>query len=335
LLNLYGRSIDQAQSLVGGEYTPWQNSVAEFLNDNGRITQDSRSVLQQQDVSTDSKAGTQVFRSRFLYRNSTDLGKRWRFSATIMGENVPAPRSSFAYESATRSSQTFVTSALLSYRMKPALEIEVGRDALPTGVNMADLSTFVRARNREGYYDTASQAKVFWWAKRYQITSYVFAPGGNERTGQHESGGGVLTEMDVLGNRRTVVGMNLLRGTSALEDRTLIGPYARLGFGRWGILAEHDITDRSLKSTKVSFLQSTSYGQLFIAAREWLVPSLVVERLRVQRPYQEHLDAVKLEVAARISSQFTITIGPRLQHDPISGHWSRGVVFQVAFKTVH
>ena len=37
-----------------------------------------------------------------------------------------------------------------------------------------------------------------------------------------------------------ILGVNLLRGTASAEDRLLIGPYARLGFGKWGILAEHD-----------------------------------------------------------------------------------------------
>src|SRR6185295_4112273 len=55
LLNLYGRGIDQAQSLVGGEYTPWQNSWVRALNWDGRITQDFRVVMQQSDTSITGK----------------------------------------------------------------------------------------------------------------------------------------------------------------------------------------------------------------------------------------------------------------------------------------
>src|SRR5882757_357807 len=79
LLNPYGRSIDQAQSMIGGEYAPWESRLGEALNLEGRITQDIRSVIQQQDVSTTGKPGTQVFRSRFIYRNATELGKGFRF----------------------------------------------------------------------------------------------------------------------------------------------------------------------------------------------------------------------------------------------------------------
>lgn len=335
LLNLYGRGIDQAQSLVGGEYNPWQSRLSEVINWNGRVTQDVRSVLQQQDVSTTGRPGTQVFRSRFIYRNATELGGGFRFTGTITGENTSAPRPSLAYELPAKPSQLFVNTALLSFRAKPTLEFAAGRDQLPVGVNIADLSTFVRARNNYGYYDAPTQAKVFWWGKRYLVSPYAYAPGGNEQTGAHESGGGLLAEFDVLGKQRSVVGLNLLRGAKTLEDRTLMGPYARFGFGRWGFLAEHDITNRSLKTgTLSSFRQTASYGQLFWAAREWLVPSLIVERLRVDRPYRESLDAAKLELAARISSQLTVTAGPRIQRDEVSGRIARSVVFQIAMKTV-
>src|SRR5580692_4135785 len=48
LLTLYGRGIDTAQSLLGGEYQPWQSAFADAINWGGRITQDFRLVSQQQ-----------------------------------------------------------------------------------------------------------------------------------------------------------------------------------------------------------------------------------------------------------------------------------------------
>jgi hypothetical protein len=336
LLNLYGRSIDQAQSLIGGEYTPWESRLGDVMNLEGRITQDIRSMMQQQDVSTTGKPGTQVFRSRFMYRNATQLGKGFRFTGTITGENTNALRPSLAYALPANSSRVFVNTALLSYRIRPTLEVSVGRDQLPVGVNIADLSTFVRARNNVGYYDVPTQAKAFIWGKRYLVTPYAYAPGGNERRGMHESGGGLLAEFDIFGKQRSVAGVNLLRGSAALGNRTMIGPYARFGFGRWGFLAEHDITDRTLKTGSYSsFRQTATYGQLFWAAREWLVPSLIVERLRVDRPYRESLDAAKAEIAVRFTSQATVTAGPRIQRDELTGRIARSIVFQLALKTVH
>ena len=329
LLNQYGRSIDQAQSMTGGEYTPSDLPWVQFINANGRINQDVRVVLQQQDVSTDSKAGTQLFRSRFIYRNATELGKGWRVTYTMTAENTSVPRPSLVYDPPSTPGQLFVNTALLSYRVNSGLEFAVGRDQLPTGVNIPDLSYFVRSRNNLGYYDAPTQAKVFWWGKRYLITPYVYGPGGNEKSGYHESGGGMLAEVDVFGKQRTVVGMNMLHGSAALESRTMIGPYARLGFGRWGILTEYDITNHK------TLTQSTGYGQLFWAAREWLVPSLILERVQVGGPYREHLDAARLDLAARLTSQVTISAGPRIQKDELTGRISRSVIFQIALKTAH
>jgi hypothetical protein len=336
LLNLYGRSVDQAQSLRAGEYEPSEAAWVQAINWGGRITQDLRTIVQQQDTSTDGRPGSQFFRSRFMYRNATELGGGFRITATITGENYAVPRPALAYDSGSRAAQLFVNTALLSYRMGKTLEFSAGRDQLPTGVNIPDLGVWVRSRNRFGYYDSPTQVKAFWWGKRYLITPYAFAPGGNEQSGMHESGGGALAELDVLGNHRTIAGLNMLHGTARAADRTLIGPYVRLGFGKWGMLGEHDITDRTFKiGTPASFRQTASYGQLFWAAREWLVPSLIVERLRVDRPYRESLDAMKLDIAARLTSQITVSAGPRIQRDNLTGRISRSIVFQIAAKTVH
>ena len=52
LLNAYGRSIDEAQSLRGGEYAPTTSDIIRALSWNGRITQDLRFVGQEQLSST-------------------------------------------------------------------------------------------------------------------------------------------------------------------------------------------------------------------------------------------------------------------------------------------
>ncbi len=336
LLNAYGRSIDQAQSLRGGEYQPLRNSLIETLDWRGRITQDVRVILQEQANSTTGLPGTDSLRSRFMYRNATELGGGWRISFTGTGENLSVLRPSLTYEPPSNSATFFVNTALVSYRPMKNLEFAVGRDQLPTGINVPDLSFFVKSRNRLGYYDSPTQVKAFWWGKRYQISPYAFGPGGNERSGQHESGGGALAEFDVLGKQRTILGVNLLRGTSALLDRRLIGPYARLGFGKWGILAEHDITDRSSNTGSfASFRQNASYGQVFWAPREWLVASLIGERLRVDRPFEELIRGGRFEVTARLASQVTVGVSARLQKNEINGRVGRAIMLQVNLKTVN
>src|SRR6266568_3497263 len=88
LLNAYGRSIDEAQSLRAGEYQPSQSSWIDTLDWGGRITQDVRVIMQEQATSTTNQQGTDLLRNRFMYRNATELGRGWRFSFVGTGENV-------------------------------------------------------------------------------------------------------------------------------------------------------------------------------------------------------------------------------------------------------
>jgi hypothetical protein len=338
LLNGYGRGIDEAQSLRAGEYQPSLNEIAKALTWGGRITQDVR-VVAQETLNTSTGAPILgVFRSRLMYRNNTELGKGFRVSAVVVAEHTAAPRPSLAYDPPVNHQTVYVTTALLSYRPTKTLEFSVGRDQLPTGLNLTDLGMYIKARDQYGYYDTPTQVKVTKWGDHYTVSPYAFGPAGNERTGFHESGGGMLAEVDILpGNHRTVVGVNGLHGMSTNLDRTVIGPYARLGFGRWGIFAEHDFTDRTLKiaANPVAFRQEASYALAFIAVREWLVPSFGVERLIVHKPYKETQVAPRFELAARLSSNFTLGLTTRLQQNEITGKIAPSAQLTLAMKTVN
>ena len=336
LLNSYGRGIDQAQSLRGGEYAPSENSVFKAINWGGRITQDVRSVIQEQVTDNTGQPAINFFRPRFIYRNATELGGGFRVSATLTGETASAPRPALKYDPATPASQVFVNTALIQYRAAKSLEFAAGRDQLPSGINIPDLAVFVKSRNRLGYYDAPTQVKMSYWGKRYQITPFAYGPGGNERSGEHESGGGGLAEYDVLGKGRTILGATFLRGTARNGDRRMAGMYARLGFGKWGILAEHDVTDRTRTgAAAVSFRQQTTYAQTFYAIREWLVASLIGERLFVTRPFEERLVAGKFDLTARLASQATVGMAFRVQQNVLTGRYSKSATLQLAFKTVN
>jgi hypothetical protein len=363
LLNDYGRGIDAAQSLRANEYAPSDNDVIRLLNLHGHVTQDVRVVLQDQLTWIDNsgQAGADVFRPRLMYRNATDLSHGWRVSGAVTTDGELTPRPTASYDPAAKATTFFVNSALVSYRPAKSVEFAIGRDQLPTGINVPDLSYYVKTRNRVGYYDSPTQAKMFWWGKHYQIVPFAYAPGGNEAKGDAEHGGGALAEVDLLGNTRTIVGMSLLRGHADNGDRRLVGGYTRLGFGRWGILAEHDVTNRSRVSTiatdpilvetetlgtgatmsgdstfttsTTSFTQQASYAQLFVAVREWLVASGIAERLKVAQPFATELRGARFELAARLASQATITFGTRVERNQLTGRLSKGVSLQMAFKT--
>lgn len=333
-LNEYGRGIDQAQSLRGGEYKPSSDpESAGALR--GRITQDLRTVLQRQDTFASGRQTASLFRPRLMYRNVTTLTDGIRLAGTVTFEAEHVPRPALSYDPAARPTAAFVNTALLHYRVTPTVELAAGRDQLPTGVNMPDLSLFVRARNGLGYYDAPWQTKAFWNAKRFHVTPFAYRDSGNEQAPERESGIGTLAEVDLFGRQNTMVGVNLVRGSSVNGRRNVVGAYARLGFGPWGLLAEHDVTSRQRDETSLqSFQQRATFAQVFWAAREWLVASAIGERLTVDQPFPERLIAGRLELTARLASQATIGVSARIQRDGIAGRYTRSIAVQAALKTV-
>ena len=334
LLNRYGKGIDAAQSWRAEEYKPSSLRLAEFLRAGGRVEQDIRVVTSEQLSSIPSGPLTGLNRSRFYYRNVTQLGKGFRLSANVSGEPMPSARKSKPYDPAVVPGGVFVASAMLSYRPKEGVEFGAGRDMLPQGLIIPDQTTYIKARNRLGSYDVPTQTKAFFWGKRWLVAPFAYAPSHREPRLARESGGGLLAEVDLLGKGKTIVGINALRGNDHLGHRSMTGAYTRLGFGSWGILAEHDFTQRHLNQA-AKFGQHATYLQTFRYWKEWLATSVIVERLSVQQPYTEHLWAYKGEVSARLSSQFTVSLRAGVQRDVRSGALSPIAAVQLTVKTVN
>jgi hypothetical protein len=336
LLNEYGRGIDQAQSLRGGEYTPLDDNAGPTRLFGRRITQDVRSVIQFQSTYTADQPAATVFRPRLMYRNVTEVSGRLKLFASVTGETQSATRPSRAYDSGARPSSAFVNAALVQVRVRDGLDLSAGRDQLPVGINIPDLGVFVRSRNRLGYYDAPTQLKLFWSGARYHVTPYAFVDGRNEPADERESGGGTLVEFDPIGKQRTIVGLTLQQTTARTGDRRMAGGYIRLGFGAWGLLAEHDVTRRTRTAlvSADSIGQQASFAQLFWATREWLVVSAIGESLRVADPFPERLAAGKIEVAARLRSEASLAVSARVQRDLLTGRLTRSFMLQAAVNTV-
>ena len=107
------------------------------------------------------------------------------------------------------------------------------------------------------------------------------------------------------------------------DDRLLIPQHVELG--------ERARTGLPL----AAFRQDATYLQVFWAMREWLVASAIGERLRVQSPFEQRLNAGKLEIAARLASQATLSVGARLERDQLTGRISKSLLLQAALKTVN
>jgi hypothetical protein len=331
-LNEYGRGIDEAQSLRAGDYTAATSGKWSLW---GRVTQDLRTVIQEQETWSTGKPDANLFRPRLIYRNVTELGGGFRVSGVVTAETEHVLRPALLYEPPATAALLFVNTAMLHYRFGDTAEIAVGRDQLPSGINLPDQGIAIKSRERMGYYDAPTQLKMFLTGKRYQVAPFVFAPGRNDPSGEAEKGVGALAEFDLAGTGRTVIGMSAARGAADNGTRRTLGAYVRLGFGSWGILAEHDVTNRARPAlTSTPFQQQASYAQVFWAMREWLVASAIGERLTVQVPFEERYAAGKLELNARLTSAATIGVSGRIQRDLVTGKVASSIMLQAAFKTV-
>ena len=84
-LNEYGRGIDRAQSLRGGDYVPPIDDLTRALTFRGRTTQDLRTILQEQTSHAAGNAVQARFWPRAIYRNVTELGNGFSASAVVTG----------------------------------------------------------------------------------------------------------------------------------------------------------------------------------------------------------------------------------------------------------
>jgi hypothetical protein len=116
-LNSYGRGIDKAQSLVGGDYQPSEAAFVRALNLDGRITHDLRAVMQGQARWVDDERSPGSFRPRLLYRNVSELGHGFRLSGVVTVDGERAPRPALKYDPLTSPSALFVNTALIHYRI--------------------------------------------------------------------------------------------------------------------------------------------------------------------------------------------------------------------------
>ena len=160
------------------------------------------------------------------------------------------------------------------YQPSDGLVFTVGRDDTPTGLGLPGAASYARRVNSPSVSSTPTQAKVFWWNKRWQVTSYAFGPDGNETAPRFEAyGGGALIGADIWKNR-AVIGMTAKTSYADAYDRRSAGAFLRLGLTKhWGVLLEHDFTDRTTSKPE-NFSHVSGHSEVFFVPFDWLQTSL-------------------------------------------------------------
>ncbi len=272
-----------------------------------------------------------------MLRSAVQLNRQHRVSYTMGLEGTLLSPTSTAGASA----KVVVPRAMYEYRPKEGIELAVGRDLLPTGIGLPEPQTFMRngVDSRDSRYPT--QVKAFLWSKRLQITPYVFGPGGDEVRAARQYGGGVVGGVDVW-NNRAVVGLTTRMSSSETIDRRSVGAFARLGFGKWGILAEHDLTSRAAITETIIDPITTpetrhlaGHTQVFFAPKEWLVTSLAAEHLVIEGLTNPvHTYRFTPAVQTRLSDSLTLIFNMRDVFVDASTARSRTFTVQVAVKSI-
>lgn len=324
LLTSYGRGIDVAQSLRAREIAPSDADRRRFLFDVRLV------AVGQQAAALESHTSTASSTFQLLVRSSTRLSDRQRLTYTFALAGPTLGSSTRPAGAAT----VIVPKAVWEYRPKDGFELTAGREELPTGIGLPDPQAYMRKSTNPGTTTYPTQVKAFWWNRRFQVTPYAFGPGADENVRLRQWGAGALAGVDVW-KGRAIVGVSGLDSRSPAFNRRSVGAYARLGFGRWGVLAEHELTGRSSTDTTVQTTQYVAgHTQVFFAPYEWLVTSLGAEELTMHGAATGRAYRLAPAAQVRVSENLTVAFTMRDVFAGVSTGRTRTFSILVAVKTM-
>jgi hypothetical protein len=326
LLTPYGKGVDTAQSLFREEVETAEQQL--------RLLYDVRAVMGATLLSSQQGSNPVAGSSlRFMLRNAVNMSSHTQFSyqaglAAAMTGNTPTTQT-------TRSADFLISKAIFEYRPKEGLALQIGRDTLPDGIGLPDPRVFMQKQHDPFGTNFPLQAKAFVWNPKFELTPYVYGPGFDEtRHVARQRGGGVVGGVDVW-KQRAVIGMTARTAYSPSFDRKSVGAYARLGFHKWGILEEHDVTARVVNGPLPSPADYvTGYTQLFVAPVEWFVTSLIVDDVVASGSVGKHTYRFAPTAAMRLSNNVTVVVGTRDDVIPGLAPNSRTYSVSVALKSV-
>jgi hypothetical protein len=320
LLTDYGQGIDEAQSLRRKDYQR-DSPMERWFRYDARVVASAYET----DASPTGVRPAPPSWFRSFFRNSTAIGAKHRVASTVFLESPPGQPSQLWEDKPVIDAQV-----AWEYRASEAFTFAVTRDRLPRGVELGETRTVLD--DEADRFPT--QVRAYLGNERGLVTTYGYTAGSSEAWDRRAHGAGTLVELAFLSNH-LVIGGSVRYGSDDTMTRRSAGAFVRLGFGRWGILAEHELADRESRTPEpVPPDRYAGYTQFFFAAPEWLVASLIAEQLNDTTAPNARLFRWRPELQARLSSFLTLTASVR--SDVRRGSPGRGRIYllQVAMKTV-
>jgi len=288
LLTGMGRSVDMEQSLSPTDATGWllgalidpKYNEARWKGRFGNVLADFTTTTRFKEPLS-SAPSDRTFAG--IYRQIVFLGSesRLRINTELAFLDSGLKDLALGPDIASLGGDSFFLKKLtLDYRFKHeggqgGSELSIGRDYLPIGLQLDDVTSYFLALNRNGIYDYPTQLKYFTWRKQWLASAFLFAPSFDENIqAAQEYGTGFMFEY--YPRDSLVVGMQSLLGWSDLADRSRSGLFLRWGINeKWALLAESDLTTYwGRESASGGGSLNTSFLQVFYNHQEWLVSSI-------------------------------------------------------------
>ena len=318
LLTTYGKGIDAAQSLRPEEIS--ETNLTESLR---RLAYDVRFSI---GLDRDPPAATGYSFNTSL-RTAIGLTGHQK---VVYGGSIASPTLTTARSSGSITHR--MSRLYWMYQPKQGLSFTVGRDDLPTGLGLPGATSYTRRVTNPDVSSTPTQAKVFWWNHRWQVSAYGFGPDGNETAKQFEAyGAGALVGVDIWKNR-AVVGATTRASYAEAYDRRNIGAFLRLGVSKhWGILLEHDLTARETDKGQ-NLTHVSGHSQVFFVPFDWLQTALAGEHIRtIDGAYSIRLTP---SAQVRLNRNVAVSFNTRDVFTGVASARNRTYSLQVMLKTV-
>jgi len=151
--------------------------------------------------------------------------------------------------------------------------------------------------------------KLFWWNKRWMVSTYGYGPDGNEPEPRFEARGVGATVGANVWRDRAVVGVMTRFSKADAFDRQEAGVFLRLGLSEhFGILAEHDIAERTLV-TGPRLTHFAGHAEFFWVPFDWLQTAVAAEHLNTRSGASTYRLSPSAEV--RLTPNFTLEFSTR------------------------
>src|SRR6185503_6827988 len=192
VLTRYGRGIDYAQTIRSGEPPDAElptDALSRFLYD----------VRLQMSVDH-AQGGAEEYSFNTNFRTAIAMNAQNRL---VYAFGVRSPALSLNRRMGAAS--LGMSRLYWMYQPRDGVALVVGRDDLPSGLGLPGASSFYRTVNNPNVSSTPTQAKVFWWNRRWQVATYAYGPDGNETQPQYEArGAGAMGGVNVWKDRAVV-----------------------------------------------------------------------------------------------------------------------------------